>query len=94
MSTAVRPVRRMSSTVSRHDERLEEPREHQEELEAWVRGLCASLDPNDAVSMSEIESLSDNCSGGGIGEALLEITDSTEPIVLSIGGRDRRLHVR
>jgi hypothetical protein len=83
----------MSSAVSRHDEMLEEPRrEHHEELEAWVRELCALLTPNDAVN--EIESLSDDRSGGGIGEALLEITDSTEPIVLSIGGRDRRLHVR
>jgi len=70
--------------MSSHDEMLEEPRrEHHEELEAWVRGLCVSLTP----------AASDNCSGGGIGEALLEITDSTEPIVLSICGRDRRLHV-
>ena len=81
----------MSSTVSRYDEMLEEPRrEPREGLEAWVRGMYAFLTPNDAVS----ESLSDNCSGGGIGEPILEITDSTEPIVLSICGRDRRLHVR
>jgi len=67
----------MSSNVSRHDEMLEEPRrEHDEEVEAWVRGL-----------------LSDDCSGGGIGEEMLEITDSTEAIVLSICGRDRRLHI-
>lgn len=92
MSTAVRPVRWTSSTVL-HDEMLEAPLcEHHEDLDAWVRGLCAFLPPNDPAN--EIEYLSDNCSGGGIGEALLEITDATEPIVLSIGGRDRRLHVR
>ena len=96
MSTAVRPVRRMSSNVSSHDEMLEEPRrEHHEGLEAWVRALRVSLTPTAAfnVNVNEIESLSDSCSGGGIGEALLEITDSTEPIVLSICGRDRRLHI-
>jgi hypothetical protein len=41
-----------------------------------------------------IESLSDDCSGAGIGAAILEITDSTEPIVHSICGRDRRLRIR
>lgn len=95
MSTAVRPVPRMSSTVPRHDQIPEDSRrEHDEQFEAWVRRLCASLTPNDAVNANGIESLSDNCWGGGIGEAILEITDSTEPIVLSICGRDRRLHVR
>lgn len=95
MSTALRPVRRMSSTVSRHDEILEDPRrENPEELEAWFRRLCASLTPSDVVNADEIESLADCRSGGGIGEAILEIMDDTEPIVLSIGGRERRLHVR
>ena len=41
-----------------------------------------------------IESLYDDCSGAGIGEAILELTDSTEPIVHSICGRDRRLRIR
>ena len=95
MSTAVQPVRRMSSNVSGHDEMLEEPRrEHHEELEAWFRGLCVSLTPTAAVHVNEIESLSDTCSGGGIGEAILEITDSTEAIVLPICGRDRRLRIQ
>jgi len=88
----------MSSAASRHSEVLEEleesRREHHEKLEAWVRGLCVSLNPTDAVGVNEIESLSDDCSGAGIGAAILEITDSTEPIVHSICGRDRRLRIR
>jgi hypothetical protein len=95
MSTAIRTVLRMSSAASRQNQVLEElRREHHEKLEAWVRGLCVSLNPTDAVGVNEIESLSDDCSGAGIGAAILEITDSTEPIVHSICGRDRRLRIR
>jgi hypothetical protein len=82
----------MSSAVSGHDERLDEPgREYHEELEAWVREQWAFLTPNDAMDVSEIEPLGDDC---WIGEPIFEIADGTEPIVLSICGRDRRLHVR
>jgi hypothetical protein len=84
MSTTVRTVRRTSSTVPTHDE----------EFEAWVRGLCVSPTPTDAVNVSEIEWLSDDCPGSGIGAEILEITESTEGIVVSICGRDRRLHIR
>jgi hypothetical protein len=78
----------MSSPASRQNEVLEAPRrEHHEELEAWVRGLTDGV--NEIASLSD-----DSSSGAGIGAAILEITDNTEPIVHSICGRDRRLHIR
>jgi hypothetical protein len=95
MATAVRTVQRIPSALYRHDEMLEElRREQREEFEARPRELCVSLTPTDAVDANEIEALSDSCWGGGIGTAMLDITDSTEPIVLSICGRDRRLRIR
>jgi hypothetical protein len=63
--------------ASRQNQVLEElRREHHEKLEAWVRGLCVSLNPTDAVGVNEIESPYD-CRAG-IGAAIQEITDSTE----------------
>ena len=95
MSTAVRMVRNTLSAASEHDEMLEElPREQPEELEAWLRELRLSSTATGAVDVDEVETLSDDWSGAGIGPALLDITDSTEPIVLTICGRDRRLQIR
>ncbi len=95
MATAVRTVQRIPSALYEHDDMLEElRREQREEFEARPRELCVSLTPTDAVDVNETEALSDSCWGGGIGTAMLGITDGTEPIVLSICGRDRRLRIR
>ena len=93
MSTAVRTFRRMPSTASDHDERLTELRGEQlEEFESRLRQLCVALAPADTVDVNEIEALSDDCLGAGIGAGLLETAD-TDHVVLSIGGRDRRLRI-
>jgi hypothetical protein len=42
----------------------------------------------------ELEALSDSYWEAGIGNAILELADSTGTIVLSICGRDRRLRIR
>jgi hypothetical protein len=86
-------VRSTPSIASEHEHMLEEaPREQCEESEAWLRELRLSLAATDAVD--EVETLSDDWSGVGMGPVLLDTTDSTEPIVLTICGRDRRLHIR
>ena len=41
-----------------------------------------------------LEALSDSDWGEGIGTAIPDLTDSTETVVLSICGRDRRLRIR
>jgi hypothetical protein len=95
MATAVRTFDRVPSALYEHDEMLEElRREQREEFEARARELCVSLTPTDAVDVNEMEALSDSSWGGGIGTAMLDIIDNTEPIVLSICGRDRRFRVR
>jgi hypothetical protein len=95
MATAVRTFERLPSALHQHDEMLEElRREQREEFEARPRELCVSLTPTDAVDVNEIEALSDSSWGAGIGTAMLDMIDSTEPIVLPICGRDRRLRVR
>jgi len=94
MATAVRTIQRIPSALYEHDEMLEElRREQREEFEARPRELCVSLTPTEGVDVNEIEALSDSC-WGAIGTALLDIADSTDPIVLSICGRDRRLRIR
>jgi hypothetical protein len=94
MSTAVRTVQRVPRALYAHDEMIEELRRDQrEEFEARLRELCVSM-TTDAADVDEIEALSDSCWGAGIGTPLLDIADSTEPIVLSICGRDRRLRIR
>jgi hypothetical protein len=88
-------VRNMPSMASEHDEMLEElPRERPAEFQAWLRELRLSSTATGTMDVDEVETLSDDCSGAGIGPALLDITDDTEPIVLTICGRDRRLQIR
>jgi hypothetical protein len=83
MATVVRALQRTWSAPFEPDEMLEAlSRDRREELDA--RGGDAN----------EIDALSDSCWGAGIGIDILDITDSTEPIVLSICGRDRRLRTR
>jgi len=92
MSTAVRTVRSMPSAASEHGEILSGLRRDQrEEFESRLRQLSVALTPTD-VDVNEIEALSDDCSGAGIGAALPEIAD-TDHVVLSICGRARRLRV-
>ena len=83
MATAVRTIQRTPSPLYEHGEMLEElRREQREEFEARPRELCVSLTPTDAVDVNEIEALSDSYWEAGIGTAMLDITDNTEPIVL------------
>jgi hypothetical protein len=83
MATAVRTHKTTWSAPLELDEMLEVlSRDRHDELEA------RSGDAN------EIDALSDSCWGAGIGIDMLDITDSTESIVLSISGRDRRLRIR
>jgi DnaK suppressor protein len=68
----------MPGTASEHYERLEElRREQREDFEARLRELRVSLNPIDAVDVSDIEALSDNCASAGIGAAIVEITSRT-----------------
>lgn len=95
MATAVRTLEGMPSALYDYDEMLEElRREQREELEARPRELCVSLTPTGAADVNEIEALSDGGWGAGTGTAMLDITDCTDPIVVSICGRDRRLRIR
>jgi hypothetical protein len=95
MATAIRTVQRIPNALYQQDEMLEDlRREQREEFEARPRELCVSLTPTDAGDVNEIEALSDSGWGAGIGAAMLDITHGTEPIVLSICGRDRRLRIR
>ena len=74
MSTAVRKAGRTPGKAS-HYERLEELRREQlQELEGRLRDLRVSLTPTEAVEVTDIEALSDNCSSAGIGAAIIEIT--------------------
>ena len=95
MATAVRTFERAPSALYEHDEMLEElRREQRDEFEARLRGLCVSSTPTDSVDVNEIEALSESSFGAGIDTAMLDIVDNTEPIVVSICGRDRRFRVR
>jgi len=68
----------MPGTAFEHYERLQAlRRERREELEARLRELRVSLNPTDAVDVSDIEALSDNCASAGIGAAIVEITSRT-----------------
>lgn len=94
MATALRTVQRIPSALYEHDDVLEELlRERREELEPRPRELCVSLTSSDALDVNEVDAISDGWEAG-IGTAMLDIADATEPIVLSICGRDRRLRVR
>jgi hypothetical protein len=90
-------LERLPGALYEHDEVLEEfLREQREELEPRPRELCVSLTSTGAVEvdLNEIDAISDSGWGGGTGTAMLDIADATEPIVLSICGRERRLRVR
>jgi DnaK suppressor protein len=68
----------MPATAFEHYERLQAlRREQREELEARLRELRVSSNPTDAVDVSDIEALSDNCASAGIGAAIVEITSRT-----------------
>ena len=93
MSTAVRTVGETPGTASEHNQILRALRREQSEVfEPRLRQLSVPWTPMDAVDVNEIEALSDDCSGAGIGAGLLEIAD-TDHVVVSICGRDRRLRI-